>query len=167
MEQEDRPTLMKPECKILWLLMLILLPQDVLPCGGAMSGLNRADALATLGMIVFVPMLLLIPAEFAILNYIGKLGSKTLIAYALCMLAKCAALAGVGFAAALGSVPNIFVAEGLYSLIHFLISYGILSFLLRSHTDAGCITAVLISTFIPWAYSASLALLGYSFLTKH
>ena len=110
------------------------------------------EVLTLASMVLFAPMIVLIPVELAILKRVGALGDNYWTAYFFCLGAKVAGIVLVTGAAAIGTVREVVVAEALYSLTHFVFSYLIL----RSMSPNPLETAALISTVIPWLYSAGI-----------
>ncbi|MEQ1917907.1 MAG: hypothetical protein ABL955_01800 [Elusimicrobiota bacterium] len=126
---------------------------------GSMAPMSNGDVITMAGavltfasIVLFAPMIVLIPVELAILKRVGALGDKYWAAYFYCLGAKVAGVALVTGAAAIGTVREVVLAEALYSLTHFVFSYLIL----RSMSPNPIETAALISTVIPWLYSAGI-----------
>jgi hypothetical protein len=122
-----------------------------------MRGVSTGQALSLIATILFLPMLLLIPVELAILKHVGGLGDKTWTAYGCCLVAKIVAVAFVTGAATIGMVKGVIAAEALYSLAHFVFAYLIIKDWSRNAIQ----TAALISTVIPWLYSAGIPFTYY------
>lgn len=136
---------------------LLLIAGPALACGSTFRNISRGEAFTIWGATLFLPMVLLIPMEIAILKRIGGLGSKVWAAYAWCLLAKGLGGATVAGVAMLidwsGTISGIIGSEALYSATHFLVSLGILSIKFNVDSKNAVQTAALISTVIPWLYS--------------
>ena len=127
---------------------------------GSMAPMSNGDIISIAGaaitfasIVLFAPMIVLIPVELAILKRVGALGGDDLWAtYFFLLGAKVAGVVLVTAATAMGTVKEVIVAEALYSLTHFVFSYLIL----KSKSPNPLETAALISTVIPWLYSAGI-----------
>lgn len=137
-------------------LVPLFFPESTNACGSMGRNISRGQVFTAVGAILFLPMLLLIPLEIAILRKIGGLGDRVWAAYGWCLLAKVlgvAAAAGAVLVLEMDNAWGIVVLEGFYSAIHFLVSYGILSTVFKKDVQNALDTAGLISTVIPWLYS--------------
>ena len=145
---------------VLFLTCGFLLSEHFLFACGSMGRDAGAKILTFVGMLLLLPMLPLILIELAILKFVGNLGSKTLSAYCYCLVAKVLAFMVAAFCAAKGLGREVVVAEAIYSTVHFGVSLYILMSVFKAYGQNQFITAILISTVIPWAYSASVYFLG-------
>jgi len=137
----------------------LLLAELSFACGSMGLGTNRGQAFTSIGLILFLPMIILIPVEWLILKEYGELGEKTTRAYAACLFAKPVAVAAVYFfAAKMGQIKGVIAAELIYSLVHFAVSLSILKFEFKNDGRNFIQTAAIISTFIPWSYSIGVPL---------
>jgi Na+-translocating ferredoxin:NAD+ oxidoreductase RnfD subunit len=77
-------------------------------------------------------------------------------AYLACLPAKAAGVFFVWYAAQLKLIQGVIAAEAAYSTGHFLVSYLVLSLGFQLKGKALALTALLISTAIPWLYRLGL-----------
>lgn len=134
-------------------------------CGSMGRNISRGQLFTAVGTIIFLPMLLLIPLEIAILKKIGGLGDKVWTAYGWCLLAKAIGVAAVAGVALVmdwsDAIWGIIGSEVFYSATHFLVSYGILTTVFKKDIQNTLDTAGLISTVIPWLYSLGIPVTSF------
>lgn len=123
---------------------------------------NRWGLITSFSIPLLLPMVLLIPAELSILRNIGGLEFEYVQAYLYCLPAKIIPLVFLSvFYKVFGVMDGFFafvLGELAYSAIHFIISFMILNGKFRNETKNVVLTATLISTVIPWAYTAGIPL---------
>lgn len=131
--------------------LLLCMPTVVWACGS--MGLDDPRVRSTLAMAFLVPMIALIPVELWMLARLGKLGGRAVPAYFACLAAKLSGVLLVTWAASNELAEGVVVAELIYSLGHCLASLIILQHMFKLSGRNLWLTAVSISTVIPWLYS--------------
>mgnify|MGYP001620054661 CR=1 FL=1 len=138
---------------------VLLVAELSIACGSMGLGRNRAQAFTNIGITLLLPMILLVPIEWSILKTFGRLDQKTTSAYLACLGAKPISILVVYFSASMKSlIGGVIAAEATYSLTHFIVSLVILRSFFRQDGQGYVLTAILISTVIPWSYSIGVPL---------
>lgn len=138
---------------------ILLSSSSALACNSMANGMAKLSAVVAIG--ILLPMAILIPVELAILRDVGDLESRALRAYVYCLPAKIVPMllaVRYGYEHVSGNPMRSFIAgELIYSAIHFVIAAGILSAAFKFDSSKRIVlTAMLISTVIPWAYTVGI-----------
>ena len=148
--------------KLFWLarasLMLVLLSMPAWCCGSMPGFWLQVEFYSQLiaSLSVISVMAFLVPVEILIIRFVGLEDTgytRSCYAYGYCLLAKIAGLAVI--ATFMMDIPRgSLIVEGTYSILHFMFALaGFITFF-NIEWRRAMITALLISTIIPWPVSA-------------
>src|SRR3989344_5791253 len=135
-------------------LVLGFLSTPAMSCGSmpGFGNLLLASFAVVAGSITLAVMVVLIPVEVQIIRRIGLEDTgytRTGAVYAYCLLAKAAGLAVI-HTFMMNVSHGLFILEGVYSLMHFIVALVGFIVLFGIEWRRAAITALLISTVIPW-----------------
>lgn len=131
---------------------------SVLACGNIAA---RPGHLVDATNLIFIPMILLVPLELAIIKWITGFGWATVRVYIWLVLAKILAIiAVITLLDFFDFFRTLLFIELFYSLAHFTVSFFVLSKVFNLQGNRLFYSSLLVSTLIPWLYSLSLWLLS-------